>query len=214
MPKLREIYTGAKLDDELFQYFCNPETREKLRATLIHTYFVSEIRPILVEQGVVNLAAYQYSHELIQNFRQMPLWGKETDETEKSRKVRNQGFRKAITQLYDHRCALCGIRMLTPEGHTVVEAAHIKPWSESHDDRPTNGFALCRLCHWSFDEGLMGVGKDYEVLVSKRVRTEQNYLGHILTLIDRPIFKPAEKIYWPDKNNLEWHRKKKFAIRA
>jgi len=57
--------------------------------------------------------------------------------------------------------------MLTPEGHTVVKAAHIKPWHKSHDEL---GLALCRLCHWSFDEGLMGVGNDYEVLVSKRVR--------------------------------------------
>jgi putative restriction endonuclease len=60
----------------------------------------------------------------------------------------------------------------------------------------------------------MGVGKINEVLVSKRVRIGQNYLGHILTLIDRPIFKPDEKIYWPDKNNLEWHRKKKFGVRT
>jgi len=100
--------------------------------------------------------------------------------------------------------------MLTPEGHTIVEAAHIVPWSESQDDQPTNGLCLCRICHWSFDEGLMSVGIIYEVLVSKRVRTEQNYPGHILTLIDRPIFKPSNKIFWPDKNNLEWHRKKKF----
>jgi predicted restriction endonuclease len=28
-------------------------------------------------------------------------------------------------------------------------------WSESRDDRPTNGLPLCRLCHWSFDEELM-----------------------------------------------------------
>jgi putative restriction endonuclease len=60
----------------------------------------------------------------------------------------------------------------------------------------------------------MGVGKNYEVLVSKRVRTEQNFLGHILTLIDRPIFKPAKQTYWPDKANLEWHRTKKFGLRA
>lgn len=60
----------------------------------------------------------------------------------------------------------------------------------------------------------MGVGKDYEVLVSKRVRTEQNYLNHILTLIDRPIFKPDMKTYWPDKNHLEWHRKKRFGKRT
>ena len=59
----------------------------------------------------------------------------------------------------------------------------------------------------------MGVGKNYEVLVSKRVRTEQNFLGHILTLIDRPIFKPAKQIYWPDEANLDWHRKKKFEMK-
>ena len=33
--------------------------------------------------------------------------------------------------------------MLTLEGHTVVDAAHIKPWSASHNDCPTNGMALC-----------------------------------------------------------------------
>jgi len=33
-------------------------------------------------------------------------------------------------------------------------------------------------------------------------------------LIDRPIFKPDEKVYWPDKNKLEWHRKKKFGMSA
>ena len=68
-------------------------------------------------------------------------------------KARKQGFRKAIVSLYDHRCALCGIRLLTPEGHTVVEAAHIIPWSETQDDSPINGMALCKVCHWSFDEG-------------------------------------------------------------
>ena len=84
-------------------------------------------------------------------------------------RIRDQGFRKAIVMIYDHRRSLFGIRVLTPDGHTVVEAAHIKPWSESHDDRPANGLSLCRLCHWSFDKGLISVGAKYEVLVSGRV---------------------------------------------
>ena len=29
----------------------------------------------------------------------------------------------------------------------IVEAAHIRPWADSQDDRPVNGLALCRLCH-------------------------------------------------------------------
>ena len=93
---------------------------------------------------------------------------------------------------------------------TVVEAAHIKPWSKSHDDKPTNGLSLCRLCHWSFDEGLMSVGAKYEVLVSRRVQTEHNLPGHILTLRDRSIFTPIEDQYWPAQDNLDHHRTKRF----
>jgi putative restriction endonuclease len=100
--------------------------------------------------------------------------------------------------------------MLTPEGHTVVEAAHVIPWSQSQDDSPTNGMSLCRLCHWSFDEGLMSVGKDYGVIVSNRVRLDQNMPGHILTLTDRLIFKPEQNEHWPGQDNLEWHRENLF----
>jgi len=160
----------------------------------------------------VNIAAYQYSLDLLKAKEVRERAGEWVNgqEPEVAASARNQGFRKAIVQLYDHQCALCGIRILTPEGHTVVEAAHIRPWNESRDDRPTNGLALCRLCHWSFDEGLTGVGQGYEVLVSKRVRTDQNMPGHMLTLADRPIFRPNDQPFWPDQDNLSYHRRQTF----
>jgi putative restriction endonuclease len=210
MSRLREMYVGAKMDDELFGYLFNPETRERLRAVLINTYFVPEIRPLVEKQGKVNYDAYKYSQTLLKMAEPEVQYGEGKEEEDFQQKVRDQGFRKAIVSLYEHRCALCGIRMLTPDGHTVVEAAHIKPWSEGHDDRPTNGLALCRLCHWSFDEGLMSVGDKYEVLVSRRVQIEQNLPGHVLTLRDRHIFTPGESQYWPTQDNLEWHREKSF----
>ena len=209
MNRLREVYYGAKMDNELFQYLCDPETREQLRIVLIRTYFALEVQPVLLEQGRVNFEAYRYREELLKEAKEGGRDWDESEEPEK-RKARDQGFRKVIVTLYEHRCALCGIRMLTPEGHTVVDAAHIKPWSESHDDMPTNGMALCRLCHWSFDEGLMSVGKKYEVLVSKRVLVEQNLPGHILTLRDRSIFTPEEDKFWPSQENLDWHRSTYF----
>jgi putative restriction endonuclease len=55
MVKLREIYSGAKMDDELFQLMCKPETREQLRAVLIESYFSPEIRVKVLEQGHLNL---------------------------------------------------------------------------------------------------------------------------------------------------------------
>ncbi len=210
MTKLREIFAGARIDYDLFHIICNPDTREQLRALLINTYFAPEIHPVLVEQGMVNYEANRYSEELLKGAKEEGKHWEKIRESEKAGKARDQGFRKAIVFLYQHRCALCGIRMLTPEGHTVVEAAHIKPWNKSHDDMPTNGMALCRLCHWSFDEGLMSVGKKYEVLVSKRVQVEQNLPGHILTLRDRSIFTPEEDKFWPAQKNLDFHRRNYF----
>jgi putative restriction endonuclease len=212
MTRLREVCAGARLDEDLFSLLIQPESRQRLMMTLINTYFAPEIRLALIEQGTVNLGAYEYSKQLLRpgETGEAASWWEEPQESNTAVRIRDQGFRKAIVTIYDHRCALCGIRMLTPEGHTVVEAAHIRPWSESHDDKPSNGLSLCRLCHWSFDEGLMSVGAKYEVLVSRRVQTEQNLPGHILTLRDRQIFTPDENQYWPAQENFDYHRTKRF----
>ena len=95
--------------------------------------------------------------------------------------------------------------MRTPEGHTVVDAAHIVPFSESRNDDPRNGMALCRLCHWTFDEGLLGVNVEYVVRVSPRLRAERNVPAHLATLDGRAMLKPAERDYWPAIESLRWH---------
>jgi putative restriction endonuclease len=209
MVRLRAIYVGARLDDRLFALLMDPVARELLRSVLFQTYFSPQIRPLLEEQAFVNLTAFTYARDVIAGIKESAAsFAQGPPEIQR---VRDQGFRRAIVSLYDHRCALCGIRMRTPEGHTAVEAAHIVPWSESQDDLPTNGLCLCRLCHWSFDEGLMSVGKQYEVLVSDRVRIDSNMPGHVLTLKDRPIFKPEAERFWPGLENLTRHRTSCFA---
>jgi putative restriction endonuclease len=206
--RLREIYEGATLDEEFFQFLCHVESREQLRAVLIHTYFAPEVRPALAQQGMVNYEAYEYSRKLLEIAEKNEQFSER--EILQNQRVRDQGFRKTIVALYDHRCALCGIRMLTADGHTVVDAAHIIPWNVRQDDKPTNGTALCRLCHWSFDEGLMSVGREYEVLVSRQVRVDRNIPGHVMTLAARHIFTPANQKFWPHQDNLDWHRKRVF----
>ena len=99
MNRLRKHYFGAKMDDELFQYLCDPETREQLRLVLIRTYFAPKVQPVLLEQGRVNYEAYRYSEGLLADPE--VEYGKE--EIEKSGRVRDQGFRKAIVTLYEHR---------------------------------------------------------------------------------------------------------------
>jgi len=207
--RLREFYYGAKFNDDLFPLLQMKSSREKLRGALIDTFFAPEVQPRLWEQAVLNLDAAEYSSKLL-GVADKPITVPSNSESETTEKVRDQGFRKAIVRLYDHRCALCGIKIITDENHTIVEAAHIKPWSVSHDDRPTNGMALCKLCHWSFDEGLMAVGSEYQVLVSQIVKKDPNLPGHMLTLSDRPIFCPSESKLWPALGNFQWHRKTRF----
>jgi len=124
-----------------------------------------------------------------------------------------EGWLIRVVIAYEHRCALCGIRILTPDAHTVVDAAHIIPWSISHNDVPRNGMALCRLCHWTFDEGLVGVSSRYEVITSPQLAIERNVPGHLLTLSGRGILGPAERYLLPDQESLSWHCRKVFRRR-
>ena len=111
---------------------------------------------------------------------------------------------------YLHRCALCGIRVLTWEEHTAVEAAHIKPWSISHNDDPRNGLALCKLCHWTFDRGLVAINDSYRIITSSLLQDCRNIPGHLAMLAERGIIGPTEEKLWPDTNCLKWHRKEVF----
>jgi putative restriction endonuclease len=112
-----------------------------------------------------------------------------------------------MVRIYEHRCAFCGIRMMTPEGHTVVDAAHIVPWSESYDDSPQNGLCLCKLCHWSFDEHFMHLDGEYRIMISPLVQSGRNLPGLIMSLDGRHMILPDDKRYWPGKENIERHRK-------
>lgn len=207
--QLKEIVLGVKLDDELFTLLSQEESRNLLRTVLIETYFAPELDAGLVEQGIINKESFKYSQTLLEKSRHQQV--KEDFETEKyAPVVRDQAFRRVIVHMYDNRCAVCGIRMQTPDCHTVVDAAHIVPWSLTHNDTVQNGMALCRLCHWTFDEGLIAVSGSYAVLVSKQLSANSNIPSHMMTLTGRGIIGPAEQILWPDLDALHWHHQKIF----
>ncbi len=211
MNQVRDILLGARLDNELFDLLCTEEGRGQFRAILIATYFAPALRPRFIEQSNTNIEAYLYSKHLLEMARRSPpKVGEPASAYEVGPPARDQGFRRAIVQSYDHRCAFCGIRMLTAEGRTAVTAAHIIPWSVSHNDAPRNGMALCRLCHWTFDEGLLGVSSHYLVIASPQLRVGENVPGHLATLVDRPILGPEEQNLWPGKDTIAWHRRHKL----
>lgn len=203
--QLGHLVVGARLDEELYSLLQIADSRNALRTILIQTYFAPEFSSTLLELGEINLQSFIYSQHLIEQARKQL---NETFEKDDSYRpiVRDQGFHRAVVRIYDHRCAFCGIRMLTSDGHTAVDAAHIIPWSISHNDDPHNGIALCGLCHWAFDQGLLGISTKYLLLLSSELRITQNIPGHLLNLESRSIIGPFEQDLWPYPNSLEWHR--------
>jgi putative restriction endonuclease len=210
LTRLRDEVIGARLDEELYGLISSKENRDWLRSVLIETYFSPEVRDRIFAQSAVNRGALVYSEELLKHPEDPRV--QETLPIEESYRsaVRDQGFRRAVVTAYLHRCALCGIRVRTPDGRTAVAAAHIVPWSLTRDDRPANGMALCRMCHWVFDEGLMRVSSGYEILSSPQLTTSDNLPGYLTTLEGRGIVGPSQKPFWPDAGSLRWHHENVF----
>ena len=213
LARLREEVIGARLDEDLYRLIRLKENRDRLRSVLIETYFSPETRRPLFEQSAINLGAFVYSEELLKRPEDPRI--QETLPIEETYRpaVRDQGFRRAIVTAYLHRCALCGLRVRTLDGRTAVAAAHIVPWRETQDDRPANGMALCRMCHWIFDEGLMRVSSNYEISSSPQLTTLDNLPGYLTNLEGRGIVGPSQKLFWPDTESLRWHHENVFRAR-
>jgi putative restriction endonuclease len=203
---LRKYALGARMDEGLFRIMQTGDGREALREALLQSCFSVEAQAMLREQSVINREAFDYSR-ILEEKAHLPLV-KEIVEADNYRTAaRDQGFRRIVIKAYDHRCALCGVRIITPEQHTVVDAAHIVPWSRSRNDDIRNGMALCKLCHWAFDEGMMGVSDNYEVITSRQISVNPNAPGFLLTLAGRGIIGPQERDLWPARQYIAEHRR-------
>lgn len=209
LSRLQETVVGARLDEALHEILHVRNSRDWLRSVLIETYFAPGLRGSLAEQGAVNREAFLYSRELLERRGEQAV-GEAVAEDVYRPAARDQGFRRAVVTAYAHRCALCGIRVRTLDGHTVVDAAHIVPWNIGRDDRPANGMALCRTCHWTFDEGLLRISSAYEIFASTQLSNSGNLSGYLTSLEGRGIVRPVEKAYWPDTTSLEWHHSHVF----
>ena len=205
-----EIYSGALLNKDLFCLMLDAKAKIKIRGILL-SYFDEHSQYNLHSTTLNNKIAYEYSLKLFEYARNEPAEAKALHPIKKSNKnatIRDQGFRKAVVSAYEHRCAICGIRILTCQGHTVVDASHIVPWSDFYNDDVRNGLCLCKLCHWAFDELLLSITKDFKIRTSPALHYNKNIPRHLSQTDGCEIAKPKEKCYWPAEVFLNHHMKR------
>lgn len=136
-----------------------------------------------------------------------------------NRLLRQRGFRQAVVEAYGHKCAMCGLKLASPDCLSwEVEAAHIVPSCAQGRDDIWNGIALCRLHHWAFDIGWFTFSTDYQIQVSNAVhRLPPDYGimgGHefIRAPINKPmaLFLPNRREIHPDPAAIRWHNQHVF----
>lgn len=125
-----------------------------------------------------------------------------------SRVVRDRVFRKIVLRAYDERCAITGLKLINGGGRAEVAAAHIRPVQENGPDIVNNGLALSGTAHWMFDRGLISLGDNLEILISRKVNDQDG----VRAFINKTgfAFAPKRASDRPHPHFLEWHRQHCF----
>jgi putative restriction endonuclease len=125
-----------------------------------------------------------------------------------SRALRDRVFRKIVLRAYDERCAITGLRLINGGGRAEVDAAHIRPVHASGPDIVSNGLALSGTAHWMFDRGLITLGDDLKILISRHVNDADSVRGFINST--GVAFAPQRAGDRPHPHFLQWHRENCF----
>jgi hypothetical protein len=204
LTKKREWMLTEKGFDEVLE-LCNiPVSRKEILPT--RSFEVQKIVRKLIEAPKVE------NYNPVD--RQKPV-----TKTTREAVLRRRGFRQAVVEAYECKCAICGLKIQSPDAPSwEVEAAHIVPNRSFGRDDVCNGLALCHLHHWAFDVGWFTLSDNYAVQVSSKVRDLPSDFGKIYDYEffrmvagkNASIHLPNIDAICPHQNAIRWHRQNIF----
>ena len=158
-----------------------------------------------------------YKQERPENYN--PFGTKKVIQITREAKLRNRAFKQAVREAYGFKCAVCGMKIYSPNTlQWEVEAVHIVPHSKNGKDDLLNGLALCRLHHWTFDVGWFTLEDNFNILASGKIKALSADFGKLgnydfirqLSQENLRISLPSEKDIHPHPNAIKWHRENIF----
>lgn len=203
----------ATLDGELFLLLTNGKTRNQLKDLLLESYFPK------TQKNWKRLKSNSYFDDLSDNLvREEPAayvanidrLESELDTESFSEEVfiRSGIFKREVIKVYNFTCCISGLRVDTINSASLIDACHIVPFSESHDDTITNGLSLCPTLHRAFDRHLISIDDDYRVIVSKSFIERSDSPYSIRQFEGKHINLPADHRFYPSLNNCQKHRER------
>jgi putative restriction endonuclease len=114
-------------------------------------------------------------------------------------------FRVMVTDAYERRCAVTNEKTLP-----ALDAAHIKPYSESGEHLVSNGILLRRDLHALFDQGYVTINPSLRFEVSRKIKEEFENGRDYYRLHGGTVRVPANLANRPSREYLEWHNTNVF----
>ena len=202
--QLQRAGAYAELDADLWTLLKVPEYQEMFRQIVIDRYF-PELRE-KIEDLMIEAEAAEYSAALIEGIEHPFSLYRDIASIEVETPVRRAGFRRAIMKVYEYKCAVCELDIRTASGASITDAAHIIPFSVSHNDDVRNGLSLCKSHHWAFDARLFSLNETYHVIVPPVSHEHEPTKRMFSELRDKRIWTPSVERHCPDQEALAWHR--------
>lgn len=176
-------------EPDVAELFSSPHLRQELRNILISRYFSDFHKELQYCELNDDTGSVQ-----------------ERAEHEEIKVARKASFRREIAELYDEKCAACGLRIKLPN-RTVsfIDAAHLIPFSHEHNDHPSNGMALCKHHHWVMDQKFISPGPDLKWHVSHLFDEGRSAAeSDLIDLRGTDIILPNDKAFYPSERALKW----------
>jgi len=109
-------------------------------------------------------------------------------------------FRISVLDAYHRACAVTGEHSLP-----VLEAAHIRPYSDGGLHEVPNGIALRSDIHRLFDLGYVTVTPEYRFRISDSLAADFHNGRTYYALQDTDLLLPSSASEYPNRDLLDWH---------
>lgn len=179
---------------------CSPD---KIKTELENVYqfnWKEHTNPFYFAKNVKNI---EQIIEAIRNFN----FNNENVQKIKSRGILQSLLKDAMMKFYNNQCAMCSLSI-----EELLEACHIKPFSDCSDEEkkdPRNIIILCKNHHKLFDSGLITIDENYKMHVDSSVKlktaSDLNLFQHIE---NETITLPSDIKFYPEKKYLNYLNKK------
>jgi putative restriction endonuclease len=197
---LKNAVAYAFFDDTVFETFMDDSKRQVLKQLLLATY---------LNEGQVKAKKYDLFYEIENQILHESTHAYQAEiarSDEEEIFVRGGLFKRIVPKIYNYTCCISGMRITTTRDVQMVDACHIVPFAESHDDTIKNGLSLSPNFHRAFDRLLITINEHFEVIVSNNFI--ESGLNSIKAFHGSKIHLPTEQRYHPSKENLNWHHER------